>query len=71
MTDYPDLSRYDIVPGQGRARRLVPAERAEKAEAAIARVREVCGKPLPTWRPHGDGLVRVEDVLRALDGGAE
>lgn len=41
----------DIVPGQGRLKRLVPASRAEKAEAALQRVREIHRIVSPHWRP--------------------
>jgi len=41
----------------------------ERLTTAIQRVREVCANPETTWRPgEGLGLVRVESILRALDG---
>jgi len=48
------------------------ASRAVAAEAQVQRVREVCANPETTWRPgEGLGLVRVESILRALDGGSD
>ncbi len=49
------------------------ADRAEKAEAAIQRVREACANGYPDAQyPDFDGGYQTacEDILRALDGDA-
>lgn len=48
---------------------LLVADRISRAQVTIRRVREVCANPETTWRPgEGLGLVRVESILRALEG---
>lgn len=51
-----------------RAEVIAPLEEVTLLRAQVQRVREVCEHPETTWRPHGLGLVRVENILRALEG---
>ena len=63
----------DIVPGQGRLKRVVPAERAEKAEAVIQRVRDRAEGPIPAV--HGDWMggyaAAMRDIRQALEGDSD